>query len=337
MVEEGTDTLDVRILRLLLQGQVPSPLSPDFRQSLAAIAKKVRVDEDTIRHRLRKMEASGFIEGWRLLVNPTVWGGGQISVLFDVDPESSKRELVEKLRLVPGIIFVTAFYDSMGAFLEYVDEIVVPREIELIRQLSGATDVFVAKTAFPECNAVLTARDWSLLRALRENPRKSYGELALEVGLCARTVRSRVSRLLAQSIAFAWPALNMRAARGGVLIHLIVWYPGERKAEIDRTLTAELEPYLWHTMHMLPYRHGDLWPCGYDLFVPNMSIAREVLGSVKRVPGVEQARVLVHEDIFNFFDAVDEEFDRMLSRMPAAMPNARVETKSKPPSALRPA
>ncbi len=321
----------------MLQGRTWSPLSPDFRESLTAVARQVGADEDTVRYRMRKIEESGFIREWRLLINPRLWGGGQISALFRVGSGTSKQDFVDKLRLVPGVVFVTAFYDHVGVFLDYDDALTVPRSVELIRQLSGVQDLFIARTAFPECSAVLTARDWDLLRALRKEPRKSYAELGAEVGLSGRTARIRLSRLLTAGVAFAWPLVDMRAVHEGLFVHLIVWHPRERKAEVDASLMAHVEPYLWHLNPMLPYRPEDLWPCGYDLFVPNMSLAREVLSLAKAVPGVEKAQIQVHENIFNFPEAYDEELDRKLRSLPGVVRKARWETKGSPPFALKPA
>ncbi len=312
------DSLDVRILRLVTEGRVYSPLPSAFHESLAAAAKRTGADEETVRYRLKRIQDLGFFADWRLYVNPRFWGGGQISAWFDVDPTSPKRELVNRLRLIPGVLFITALYDGLTVFVEYDDEVTVPRTLELIRRLAGVLKVFVARTAFPECHAEPTRRDWDVIRALRRRPRKSYSAVAREIGASARTVRRRLLSLGAQGMIFAWPSLNMRARLGGVFVHLVAWYPGDRKSEVDTAVFTQLEPYHWHTMHMFPYQPGDLWPCGYDLFVPNVSIGREVLNQVLAIPGVERARAYLHEDIYNLFDAYDEALDRRLQRLPTA-------------------
>ena len=318
------DTLDVRIMRAFVQDQALSPLTTNFRASLAAVAKRVGEDEDTVRHRLRKIEASGFIRGWRLVLNPQLLGGGQAMVWFEVDPSRPKGDLAEGLRLAPGVLFVHACYDSLIVFLEYEDERSLPRILELVRRLSGAPEVFAARILFPECHAVLTARDWDLLRALRKDPRKSYSDLAAEIGVSSRTARVRLSRLTAQGVAFALPLINMRAAPGGVFPHVLVWYANDRKREVDKAITARVEPYLWHRLHLMPYRSGDLWSCGYDLILPNMAVLTELVGWVREVPGVEKVRTFLLEEIFSYFDSYDEGLERKLSQMPTALPAARV-------------
>lgn len=318
------DTLDVRILRGLLRDKSLSPLSSDFRESLSALSRKLHADEATVRRRLKKFRDSGFLADWHLFVNPRLWGGGQVSVWLDVDPAVPKRDLVEAVRLVPGVILATATYDCLIAILEYDDERSVPRSVELLRRVASTTTSFVGRIPFPECTAALRARDWDLIRVLRRNPKRPYGELAAEAGLSDRTVRMKLSRLTGEGALFGWPSLNFRAAEGGVCVHLVAWYPGELKDEVDRTVTRHLEPYLWHVNHMMPYRSGDLWPCGYDLLLPNIAAAREALTWMKDVSGVERARLCLREDNFNFWDSYDEILERKLSQLPSMLPRARL-------------
>ncbi len=317
------DTLDVRIMRAYFQDRALSPLKSDFRASIAVIAKMVGEDEDTVRHRLRKFQDSGFVTDWRLFVNHAVWGGGHLSIWFDVDPAAPKRELVDKLRLVPGLTHVSSTYGSLIAFLAYDDEREVPRQIDLTRKVVGIPEAFVARDAFPPCTIQLSSRDWDIIRALRKNPRMHYADLAQRVGITSRTAKARVTRLASSGVIFEWPTLNLHALEGGTLVYLFVLYPEERKAEVDRAITTRLEPYLWHMMHMMPYRQGDLWPCGYDLVLPNLSMAREVLDWARGVPGVVTARTYLYEDLVNFLDTFDQELERRLSVMPSARRGVR--------------
>lgn len=329
------DPLDVRILRFYLQDQTLAPISARFRDPLAVIARRVGEDEEVVRHRLKRIQDSGFIEAWRLYVNPSLWGGGNLEIRLDVDPSARKSKLVAELRLVPGMTHVAVFYDSLVALLEYEDEATVPRQIELVRRLTEAPQDYVARDAFPECTIAMTSRDWDLVRALRKDPRAPYAELAAVAGVSARTAKVRLSRMLAAGVGFAWPTLNMRAPLDGVSVQLEVRYPGERKAQIDNAIATRLEAYHWHTLHLLPYRRDDLWPCGYHLIVPNLSVAREALEWARGIPGVAYARVHVYEDLVNFYDTYDEMLDRRLGRMPTARLRRPIHRKRHPSSSPR--
>ncbi len=321
--EAPVDSLDVRILRAYIQGQTFSPITAGFREPLAELARKLGQNEDVVRHRLQRIEASGFISDWRLFVNPNIWGGGTFQMRFEIEPDAPKADLVAKLRLVPNMTHVAVFYDSLVAIQEYEDEGLIRNQIELVRRLVGRREAGLMRDAFPECARTLTARDWDLIRALRRDPRRPYAELAAAVGLTPRTARARLSRLLSGGVAFAWPTFNMRVPLGGPPVFLEVRYPVGRKAAVDRAVASHAEPYHWHTLHMLPFREGDLWPCGYHLMVPNLSVAREIERWTRAFPGVAEARTYVYEDLINFSEEYDARLDRRLSRMPRASPASR--------------
>ncbi len=312
------DTLDVRILRRLFQGRSYTSKGPALRESLATIAKAVDVDEDTVRNRLRKFQESGFIPDWRLYVNPHLWGGGQIAVWADAGPETAKREVVERLRAVPGVLMVYVCYDGFLVFQEFDDEWSLPRIVEGLRAALDAREALVARVSFPKGPVDLRDRDWDLLRAMRGNPWTPNSEIAAAVGLSGRTTRARLGRIFAQGVLFAWPSMDFRVIQGGILAHLLVWYPIERKTEVDVALSAHLEPHLWNVIHMQPYRRGDLTPCCYNLMVPNVPEAQEAASWTRGLPGVDHATVHLHEDMYDFFDAYDARLDERLTRVPGS-------------------
>ncbi len=317
------DPLDVRILRGYYSDPALSPIVSNFRVPAAALAKRLGQDEDTVRHRLERMLDTGFLSVSRLMLNPRTWGGGHATVWFDVDPSTQKRDLVAGLGLIPGMTHVTVFYDSLIACMDFDDETMLPGLVELVRRVARAQEVFVALSAFPDVEIALTARDWDLIRVLSEDPRKPYRQVATQVGTTSRTARTRLTRLVQEAVIFEWPSPNFRAVQGLVPVCLQLRYPLGRKAEVDRAVAGHLEPYLWHIVHMLPYHSEDLWPCGYDLMIPNLSVMREVLDWARQVPGVEYARMYLYDEVVSFFDAYGERLDRRLREMPTTRVGAR--------------
>lgn len=319
------DSLDVRILRSYYSDPGLSPIVSNFRTSAAALAKRLGQDEDTVRHRLERMLGTGFLSVARLMLNPRTWGGGHATVWFDVEPSAQKRDLVALLGLIPGMTHVAVFYDSLIACLDFDDETLLPGLVELVRRVGHAPEVFVALSAFPDVEIALTAHDWDLIRVLSADPRKPCGQVAAEVGTTSRTARTRLMRLIQEAVIFEWPSPNFRAVQGLVPVCLQLRYPLNRKAEVDEAVAVRLEPYLWHTVHMLPYHSEDLWPCGYDLMLPNLSVMREVLDWARGLPGVVHARTYLYDEVVSFFDAYGERLDRRLRQMPTARGSARGE------------
>ena len=317
------DSLDVRILRTYYSDPSLSPISSNFRVSVSALARQLAQDEDTVRHRLERIMSSGFFSASHLMANPCLWGGGHANVWIDVDPANPKQDLVDGLRLVPGMTHIALFYDGLIACFEFDDESSLPGLVELVRRVTRAADVFVALSAFPKVEVALTGRDWDLIRVLAENPRLPSAQVAAQVGITDRTARTRLLRLTQGAVIFEWRVPDFRSVQGTVPFCLQLRYPLESKAKVDEAVATHLEPYLWHIVHLLPYHSEDLWPCGYDLMLPNLSAARQVLDWAQRLPEVAFARIQLYEEVVSLYDAYSERLERRLSKMPTARPKVR--------------
>ena len=79
------DALDHRILKELGSPQV---FQWNIRESYSKIAKRVGVDEETVRKRIRRAEKLGVIQGWVLAVNPSLIGCVDVYIDLEVgNPE----------------------------------------------------------------------------------------------------------------------------------------------------------------------------------------------------------------------------------------------------------
>jgi DNA-binding Lrp family transcriptional regulator len=66
-----TDDLQVRILRELTS---PASFRWNVRESYASIGKKLGVDAETVRKRVKRARERGFLQSWRLIPNPDALG-----------------------------------------------------------------------------------------------------------------------------------------------------------------------------------------------------------------------------------------------------------------------
>ncbi len=313
----------MRILRVLFHADAGSPPGPSLRSSYAVIAARLGVDEDTVRHRVHKLEDSGFLGAWRLQVNPRIWGGGQVLVLVDVDPQCRYDELADELRLLPGTLLVGVFYGRLGILLEYDHEATLRDEVELARRLCDAPRAWVGRVSFRACDGGLSARDWDLLRALRSDPTKPYTAVAGETGMSVHTVQRRLSRIVEEGYASAGPTLNPRAAGSGVLACLSLRCPNDRRPEVDGAIADHLRDHLWNVLHLLPLNPGDLPPSTYSLALPHILMARDIVKWARGLPQVREARIDLHEDVLTNFPAYDAYLDGKIRRMPSVLAGAQ--------------
>jgi DNA-binding Lrp family transcriptional regulator len=317
---DALDPVDVRILRELLQGQATAPVNAQFRKSYESIAKRVGVSEETVRNRVKGYHRSGFIKDWRTIVNPTVIQAGEVVLWIDVNPPTSKDDVVEKIRLMPGVILIGHFYGTLlGIVLRYYDENAVSRQIELIRRVSEVDTIVVAKVPFPRCLISLGKTDWGILRAIQREPRKPCAGIATELGLSSRTVKRRMQRMIDEAAIFGFPSLNPRAAVGAVMATLLVTYSAEDKQEVDEKIGTHLESYLWHTFHMLPYRAGDPCVCGFNLILPHVGDAEEILRWARRLPGILGVRIELCDGMETLYGPLDEEIERGIAPRSVAL------------------
>jgi len=294
-------------------------MSTQFRKSYESIAKQVGADEETVRNRVKGYHRSGFIKDWRTIVNPTLVHAAEVVLWLDVNPPTSKDDVVEKIRLMPGVILIGHFYGTLlGVVLRYHDEFVVSRQIELIRRVAEVDTAVVAKVPFPQCAMSLGKTDWGILRAIQREPRKPCAAIATELGLSSRTVKRRMQRMIDEAAIFGLPSLNPRAAEGAVMATMLVTYTAETKKEVDETIGTHLESHLWHTFHMLPYRTGDPWVCGFNLILPDVGEAEEVLRWAKRLPGIHGVRIDLFHGMETLYGPLDEEIESGMAPRPLA-------------------
>jgi DNA-binding Lrp family transcriptional regulator len=307
----AVDTLDVRILRALVRDQSVSPVSQGIRRSFGSIARTVGADEGTVRNRIRRMHETGFIEAWRLMLNPNLFGYEDILVWFDARADVPKSELIDQLRLVPGVYLVCSCHSSFHwVAIRRKREPPLARTLGLIQKLAKAERVDAGILAYPACNIRFSESDWAVLRAIYREPRKSRAAVAKEVGLSSRTVERKLQRMTRENAIFAFPALDPRGLQGSVMAAVLVTLPRERREEVDQRVVDGFGDYLWYVMPLIPVQPGGPMVCAYNLMLPNLSIGREVLKAVTSVHGILTVRLELFEEVHTLFDPLEEDVER---------------------------
>ena len=68
------DELDVKIFRALQAEMAVAPSTAQVKSSLRSIATRLGADDMTVNYRHKKLEESGSMSGWQLMVNPMFFG-----------------------------------------------------------------------------------------------------------------------------------------------------------------------------------------------------------------------------------------------------------------------
>lgn len=302
------DRLDTRILRLLVQGEVPSVIvQPILRVSFRSLARAVGVDEGTVRHRVKRFYDTGLIREWRPWPNPRIWGEHEAGAWFDVPHSVSREELTERLKLIPGMMIVNLFLGSMMAVVfRYAHEQSLERRVKLIQSISETENLEFGQIPYPECEITMEESDWKLLQSLDRSVRKPYYAIAEELGLSSRTVRRRLKRLIRTHAVFLFSEVKPKALQGATMVSLMVYHSLDRREDLFQRISERLDPDLWHLFFLMPLSPGQTMSTVFNLVLPNATRAGEVLRWAQELPGVEAARVDLHEDVILLRESLDK-------------------------------
>jgi DNA-binding Lrp family transcriptional regulator len=296
------DELDVRIFRALTNDNVKPSFFTPLKTSLREIARKLQVDDVTVRNRYKRLREKGVLS-WKVLPNPNLFGYRQMNILVDTPPKSPKEGMIRKLKLVHGMVAIFDLHgDSLGMNLLFDSDQSLSRTIELISRITNAENITQIRPAFPAAQTNrLTETDWAIVRSLEGDASKSYVQVAKELGITARTVKNRLLKLELNRALMIGPTLNVAAIDG--MIGLILFYSyskRELKDAVDQTILSRFGgSYLWATL-------DDPDRAYLILVAPTMASVKSYLKWTKEQVGVAGARAeIVVEDIHLWNNAIE--------------------------------
>ena len=292
------DELDVRIFRAILTGSLSAPFSTRLRASLEEVAQRLHADDMTVRNRLKRFQEEGFVSGWTLLPNPSLFGYGMTVVTVDASP-GPKEDMLKELKLVHGVVSILDFQgDSIGLILLHASEETLSHTVELISRITHAENITRIRIRFPTpLWSRLTDSDWAIIRNLEKDALKPYTQVAKELGVTPRTVKNRLQRLERQNALVLHPTLDIASVDRMVCIVLFYSYTNhEMKNAVDQAMLSNFDDcYLWGTLTD-PERAYLVLVCSSQAFV------KQHLKWTKRLPGVASARIHIVVESINLWE-----------------------------------
>ncbi len=238
------DELDVKILRALISERAVAPSNPKMKLTLRSIAERLGADDMTVSYRYKRLQESGCMSVWSLLVNPAFFGYSVAEVVVDTQAESSKPDMIRKLKLIHEITGIINFYGKgLWIIMIYNGDESRSRTVELISRITNAERITQSRMALPQSRtANLTETDEAIIRALSKDARKSAVLVAKELGLSAKTVRKRVDKLRRENTIFPFPILKIESVAGLIPIYLTYAYSNKNaKTSVDRSILSHFD------------------------------------------------------------------------------------------------
>ena len=303
------DSLDVRIYREFFHSKTGPPLESDIHRSYRTMAKKIGIDEVTIRNRIKKLYQSGFLKGWHLVVNPSLLGVNWSQIWLNVRSPYDKDDLLGKLLSLSGVLTISDYYGSaLTLIVMHEKGFPAKKEIDLIAKMSNAENLRSAEIPFPRCSIKLRLSDWRIVSAIQSNPRQSYSLISRALEISQKTVKRRLQRMIKENVLFVLPSLDPKGLDGTILTDLVVFYEDSgSKIDVDQRVISQFDRILLRA-ELYDYEHGF-----FNLVIRNISEAREILNWAKELPGVRTAFVELVQDRIEVYDSLRQLVNKKLA------------------------
>ncbi len=282
----------------------------DVRQSYSSIARKLKVDEETVRRRILRAEKRGILGGSELVLNPYLIGREPVAMAVKVAGSDNVKKLraIQQMKLVDGVLFIVDFQGKSLQVLLYCEsEKAISRRTALISSISGDRDpLILRKVGFPFCDLLLTRTDLLILKSLRRDPRKDTASIASEIGVSARTIERRISVLTANNAFFHLSRPNFRRTEGVACSVIISYQNAKKKRGLDEIIASKLDRIVFSVT-------AESTASQFTFVCNNVVEAEEIEQWIQGLDGVAEARMGIIKEFILVSGWLDDEIERMLS------------------------
>ncbi len=267
----------------------------DRRVSPKEIGAKLRLDEKTVRLRVKKLEEDEFIKYYQALPNLTLFGYTELcSLILEAPDVASKHAALQHFLKAPSVVEVD---DHQGPMFSVGVGAVSSEEAK------KSTNEMASEVGLRVHPNVLERKirppllqpdklDWKLIQSLRYDALRPTKGISDSLSITYRMAEYRISRLLNSRVFFVTALLNSRKQQG------IIFY----------ALTLIVDPSNQsRLMSQLRQMHGEkLWligaPNDHTIFVNLFSLTsgepEDAVLKASKLEGVKQCFLMIHRERF---------------------------------------
>jgi DNA-binding Lrp family transcriptional regulator len=307
----------------IMREMATSPSHWNANRSYVDVARKLGVDEDTVRNRLKMMREMGLLRGWRLVPNARLLGMSSSNVVLDFKDQESKDAAVPRIRNAQGIVLIQHFYGKALQVTVFHREADDP-ERNLMSQGIAADVVTLWRVNLPRCEHKPKQVDWRIIAMMLRDAETKLPEVALKVRSSSRTVKRRVNLMMASSAFFMQPLLNLRKAVGVTPCQLLVKCAPAKKRAIDEAIASKFERTVFKLTNSDTHST-------FTILCANVGEMKDILGWARSQPGVELAKTDILEQQDYVYDWLEQEVKSRIEKgdgeASARSPPSRIETR----------
>jgi DNA-binding Lrp family transcriptional regulator len=309
-----------------------SPSQWNARRSYAEVARKLGVDEETVRNRLKMMREMGLLVGWRLVVNARLLAMEASNLVLEFDDPESKETAAARIRGADGVVLIQSFFGKtlQVTFFHPSDkgfEGTASNET-LAFQTAGATVVTRWRVNLPRCDHKPKEIDWRIIGLMLRNAERRFPEIARDLKVSTRTVKRRVNLMMGSSAFFVQPELDFKKAVGVMPCQLLIQCAPEKKREIDDLIVSSFERIVFRLTNSETHSI-------FTILCSNVAEMKEILKWARSQRGVTLARTEITENQDYVHDWLEREVGRRTKNGPArGRPEVQKGQKTKPRKAV---
>src|SRR5919197_2261295 len=187
-----------------------TPSHWNIKRSYAEVAKKIGIDEETVRIRIQTLKQSGFLLGWRLILNANLLGRESHILAVELLDVEKKDRTIAQISQMDGVVLIQSFY---GKILQVTifskNEEGFGMQMKKITLITGSKIFTHWKVNLPRCNHKAKQTDWMIIGALLKNADKKIPEIAHELKVSPKTVKRRINMMMGSSAFYLQPILDL--------------------------------------------------------------------------------------------------------------------------------
>lgn len=281
------DALDIGILRTM--GVRPFARWPRKHSGVwpATIAQALDQHEQTVRDRIARMESDGIIRGYHLWPNLRHVDLDAVSVHWELE-KAPDDETLSRLQAVDGVLGALRFYGPHVCFdISHSGGGERDRRLQVVAHLLGEQHevMWSHDLPFPHVGRELSTLDWRILRARRTDARRPATAVAADVGVTAKTVRTRFDAMREEGSLDEYVSVDFASMTDAVPFILYVWVASDGPDPTARLLERVDEHRLGHFRATVP-RSGLLVT---QLVASNPADAQRITEAARGIDGVNRA------------------------------------------------
>ena len=165
------------------------------RRTYVESARKLGVDQETVRNRINYLRESGILVGWRLLPNPILLGRRIAFVSLELNDDQMKEETISRLKQMDGVVLITNFYGRNLMVSLYDDELGSATKKIALAGIRGEQLDAPGMNMAPSASS-LTNTDWQIVRHMLSDAEMNATKIAAEIGVSAKTVNRKLDKML---------------------------------------------------------------------------------------------------------------------------------------------